>query len=125
MPKSALGMTFGKQSGSSRSIETLIHKYQHAIFQGAGSPVLYVPKIPFLNKSALTQLFNSSLQLVEQAIGTWTEDELDTYLLPHPILGKITARELFGFTAYHLYHQGTCYLCYGIIQCIISENQTK
>jgi hypothetical protein len=104
MPKSALGMTFGKQSGSSRSIESLIHEYQYAIVKGAGSPLLYVPKIPLLRKSMLTQLFNSSIQAIEQVTATWTEEELDTYLLPHPILGKITAREMLGLTAYHLYH---------------------
>ena len=104
MPKAALGLTFGKQSGSSRPLETLIHQYQHAILQGAGSPLLYIPKVPLLGKDILTNLFNNSLQAIEQVTATWTEEELDTYLLPHPILGKITARELFGFTAYHLYH---------------------
>jgi len=31
----------------------------------------------------------------------WNEDELDQYQLPHPILGKLTIREMLYFTIYH------------------------
>jgi DinB superfamily len=33
-----------------------------------------------------------------------SEEELDTYLLPHPLLGKLTFREMLYFTAYHAEH---------------------
>ena len=31
----------------------------------------------------------------------WDEKELDEYYLPHPILGKLTVREILFFTIYH------------------------
>ena len=32
------------------------------------------------------------------------EKELDQYMLPHPILGKVTYREMLYFTMYHVNH---------------------
>ena len=37
-------------------------------------------------------------------IQKWTESDLDTYLLPHPLLGKMTIREIALWTAYHTEH---------------------
>ncbi|MCI0695857.1 DinB family protein [candidate division KSB1 bacterium] len=34
----------------------------------------------------------------------WNEERLDKYLLPHPILGKLTIREMLFFTLYHDIH---------------------
>jgi len=36
-----------------------------------------------------------------------SETALDLYILPHPLLGKITLREMLYFTAYHVYHHQT------------------
>ena len=33
-----------------------------------------------------------------------SEEDLDYYLLPHPILGKLTLREMLYFTIYHVKH---------------------
>jgi hypothetical protein len=34
----------------------------------------------------------------------WADSQLDQYIVPHPLLGKITLRELCYFTIYHTYH---------------------
>ena len=34
----------------------------------------------------------------------FSEDEIDTYILPHPLLGKLTIREMIYFTIYHVEH---------------------
>ena len=34
----------------------------------------------------------------------WKDPQLDQYIAPHPLLGKITLRELGYFTIYHTYH---------------------
>jgi hypothetical protein len=38
------------------------------------------------------------------SIGRWREEDLDYYRLPHPLLGKLTVREMLFFTVYHNYH---------------------
>ncbi len=34
----------------------------------------------------------------------WSEQQLDTLRLPHPILGKLTVREMLFFTEFHTRH---------------------
>ena len=34
----------------------------------------------------------------------WSDAKLDKYIAPHPLLGKITLRELAYFTIYHIQH---------------------
>jgi len=34
----------------------------------------------------------------------FTENELDRYILPHLLLGKLTLREMLFFTIYHIEH---------------------
>jgi hypothetical protein len=104
MPKAALALSFGKHEGASRELQDLIRVYQLAISSGSGSPLLYVPKMPFLGKDILKKAFNLSCEGLLQAAEEWTESHLDIYQLPHPILGKVTGREMLGFSAYHLYH---------------------
>jgi len=41
---------------------------------------------------------------LQKAFAPWNEKELDTIRLPHPLLGKITAREMIYFTVYHSEH---------------------
>jgi len=34
----------------------------------------------------------------------FSEEELDMYCIPHPVMGKLTLREMFYFTLYHVQH---------------------
>ena len=35
---------------------------------------------------------------------SFSEKQLDTFILPHPLLGKLTLREMLYFTIYHAEH---------------------
>ncbi len=37
-------------------------------------------------------------------LNNWDEQNIDKYLLPHPLLGKITMREMLYFTDLHIQH---------------------
>ena len=37
-------------------------------------------------------------------IDSFSEKDLDNYILPHPLLGKLTIREMLFFTIYHVQH---------------------
>ena len=34
----------------------------------------------------------------------WSDKDLDTYLMPHPLMGRMTVREVVMWTAYHTEH---------------------
>jgi DNA-directed RNA polymerase subunit L len=48
----------------------------------------------------LERLSRANLALLS-ALEKWQEVEFDRYQLPHPILGKLTMREMLFFTIYH------------------------
>lgn len=41
---------------------------------------------------------------LRKAITPWSESKLDRLQLPHPLLGKLTVREMLFFTLYHQRH---------------------
>jgi len=41
---------------------------------------------------------------LRKALAGWSERNLDRIRFPHPLLGRITARELAFFTIYHGHH---------------------
>ena len=41
---------------------------------------------------------------INKALDRFTEEDLDHVILPHPILGKLTVREMMYFTMLHVEH---------------------
>ena len=107
LPKITLQAMFGKPQKSSITYEELCKIYRDEIAKGAQASGRYLPtqENPDENaeekkKELLDQFSKASSDLVSVA-EKWDENELDQYLLPHPILGKLTIREMLFFTIYH------------------------
>jgi uncharacterized damage-inducible protein DinB len=107
LPKIALRAMFGKPDRASRAYEELCQSYRDEIAKGAQASGRYLPESADLTaetetkkKRLLDQFSKASMDLVSAA-KAWDEEELDEYLLPHPILGKLTIREMLFFTIYH------------------------
>jgi DNA-directed RNA polymerase subunit L len=41
---------------------------------------------------------------LEENISKWSENQLNSYQLPHPLIGKISVKEMLFFTDYHIKH---------------------
>ncbi len=89
-----------------RSSEEIITLYQRNLAKGAKSSFTYNPKFLFKNKNLTSSLWNTSYNSLLHTIELWDETDLDKYCMPHPIIGKVTVREMLFFTTYHLYHHG-------------------
>jgi hypothetical protein len=106
-----LRLRFGVNRGSSRTFTALRDDYRALLANGGGARGAYVPKREDLTEPEATtrqtellarwQRVNKRLRL---ALRSWTEQDLDRIQLPHPLLGKITAREMVFFTIYHAEH---------------------
>ncbi len=44
------------------------------------------------------------VQKLCKRMNKYSEEELDKYILPHPLMGKVTLREMLYFTIYHVQH---------------------
>lgn len=105
-PKFALRV-FGTAK-SSISQEELIGRYNQSLQEGAKATGPYIPE------KKDTEELEPSLYYWEQLKGKlmsglkrWTEEDLDKYRAPHPILGKLTVREMLYFTIHHNGHHLT------------------
>lgn len=105
LPRFILHLIFGKANRPSKSFEELVKKYEVKISEGAKATGSFIPPpIGFDKKDALINELDSIINKINNGIQKFSEEELDTYLLPHPLLGKVTFREMIYFTINHVDH---------------------
>ena len=105
-PKILIRLFFGSSHRTSISYEQTIDLYKQKLQKGAKSDKLYEPKNNYNKQSiekTIASLIKNSKKTVE-LIDNFSEKELDDLQIPHPILGKITLREILYFTIYHVTH---------------------
>ena len=104
VPKLAL-YAFGI-GGTSRTFDEIVAAYNKSLEKGAKASGKFVPtktKDKF-DKSTLLGKWNSLEAKFAKQLESWDEKQLDKYRMPHPILGKLTVREMLFFTIYHTTH---------------------
>ena len=105
LPKIFLRILFGKANRESKTYEALVEKYHRKLAEGYKAGAAYTPKeTAFSRKENIIHLIDKKVELLNKKINACSEEELDTYILPHPLLGKLTLREMLYFTAYHVQH---------------------
>lgn len=107
LPKFMVRWVGGKPNRPSRTYDELVARYKQKLEQGGKASGRYIPKpIPAsYGKEKLLQEFTRSMKQFATALQQkWKEAQPDNYLAPHPLLGKITLRELCYFTIHHSDH---------------------
>ena len=102
-PKFMLTLIFGKSNRPSRSYDELVTKYKTKLEAGGIAPSSFVPGVPRSPRKVYGRLERVVTKLSSR-INRFSEAELDIMILPHPLLGKLTLREMLYFTAYHADH---------------------
>jgi hypothetical protein len=107
LPKFIVRYYVGKPNRSSRTYCELIAKYKLKLEQGGRAGGAFIPK-PVSekeNKEKILNVFSGAMNRLAVIIHKkWKDAQLDQYIAPHPLLGKITLRELCYFTIYHTQH---------------------
>jgi hypothetical protein len=107
LPKFMVRLYAGKPNRLSRSYDELVNKYKMKLQQGGRASGRFIPKVisPQTGKENLLSSFTASMnKLINTIENKWPDPLLDQYIAPHPLLGKITLRELGYFTIYHTQH---------------------
>lgn len=98
-------LLFGKAKQPSRTYEEVVARYKDKLASGAKATRGYIPKeVTVANRNRLLIKMTDTVESLAKRIEKMDEDKLDTILLPHPILGKLTLREMLYFTIYHVGH---------------------
>lgn len=106
LPKFTLQAMFGKPEKHSMTYEELCQTYRDAIAKGGQAFGRYLPDQqspanPETDKSNLLNQFSKASAELISVAEKWNEKELDEHLLPHPLIGRLTIREMLYFTIYH------------------------
>lgn len=105
MDKSIIEQNFGRTDKGSRSYEGLLYQYNSELKGGGKAPERFVPEAKSQNqKETLTANLTSLIKDLSASINNFAEEDLDTLLLPHPLLGNITLREMLYNAIYHVEH---------------------
>jgi hypothetical protein len=109
LPRFLLRLLFGRASRPSRTFSGLRDTYLGVLAKGGGAGSFAPETTMELGKderdrAKLMATRESITSSLIGAIGRWNDADLDVYRLPHPLLGKLTAREMLLFTVYHNYH---------------------
>jgi hypothetical protein len=93
---------FGRIDRPNWDYEEVVRKYLKTSLK---APQQFLPERVDPEQRAIitTDLQKISLT-IEQLLDEFTDEELDTLVLPHPLLGNMTIRELFYLMTYHATH---------------------
>jgi hypothetical protein len=61
-----------------------------------------IPKIR--DKSYLLDRIQTENKKLQYKTNKWSDEQLDSIILPHPLMGKMPVREMIMWTAYHVEH---------------------
>lgn len=104
-PRIVLVFKFGWVKNPSRDYEGTVEFYKDGLSKGGRATGQYVPReVKTEEKAQMINRFKQEMQKLNDAISKLSDGKLDKTYLPHPLLGKLTIREMLYFTMYHVEH---------------------
>jgi len=105
-PRFVIRYLFGKPNRAGRDYVVVKEKYYGKLANvpaGVTSP--FVPdENDVMNHAKIVSDYKSEQLRLAKKMGKWKDKDLDRFILPHPLLGKITVREMLYFTDIHTKH---------------------
>jgi hypothetical protein len=107
LPGFVLKWQWGTPNRPSRTYTQLSQRYEERLAQvPPNMPNRFGPKVTraATTQAELLQTWGREKGRMLRLLAGWPEAKMDRYLVGHPLLGRVTVRELFMFTAYHTHH---------------------
>ncbi len=107
LPKFLVRWVSGKPNRPSKTYDELVAKYKKKLAEGGAASGRFVPKplpVNLQKQQLITNWQEAGKKFITALQHGRSENDLDNYLVKHPLLGRITLRELCYFTIYHTQH---------------------
>ena len=105
MPTALIEKKFGKIEVPSVTFNMLTERYLEKLNEGGKAPNRFLPElVTEIEKTGLIQTLATLVEALKKQIDLFTEKELDTLGVPHPLLGTISLREMLYNAIYHVGH---------------------
>ncbi len=107
IPKFVLKFKFGKANRDVRDYQTVVNRYHERLKEVNGATFgpsrnMKIPKLK--EKPYLLDRIQVENKKLQYKTNKWDDKQLDSYVLPHPLMGKMPIREIIMWTAYHVEH---------------------
>lgn len=107
MPKYLLRFKFGKANRPVRDYDTIVKRYQERLLDAKGktfkgSQNMKVPTLA--DKHYILNRLQTESKKLQYKTKKISDTNLDTVILPHPLMGKMPVREIIMWTAHHVEH---------------------
>jgi hypothetical protein len=105
-PRWILWLRFGR-GGPSRSYAEMKDVYLARLARGASAGRFAPPPTRHstdADRDRIMDFHANAVDTLTASISSWPEQALDARRLPHPLLGRLTVREMLFFTLYHNRH---------------------
>ena len=110
LPKFLLRLKFGKANRPVRDYDAIVQRYQERLEDAKGKTFKGSKnmKIPTLSdKHYILNRLQTEYKKLQYKTRKISDKNLDTVILPHPLMGKMQVREIIMWTAYHVEHHTT------------------
>ncbi len=109
LPSIAVRLLYGGATAPSRDYATMRDTYRARLAKGADAGKYApgprpTPTDPDAERERVMRYHAAAVEEMCGRIGRWSERALDRCRLPHPLLGRITVREMLLFTRCHNQH---------------------
>ncbi len=107
LPKFLLKLKFGKSNRETRNYDQIIKKYQDKLVkykEEAKQFNAHITKPSLREKTKLLAKLQIQQKKLQHKTNQWKDSDLDSVILPHPLMGKMPVREIIMWTAYHTEH---------------------
>jgi hypothetical protein len=96
---------FGRISRPTMDYNDVINIYNRTLKNGGKAPDKFVPqRVDMSDKAKLVQDLSELLTTIKNQISIYSDNDLDTLVLPHPLLGSLTINEMFYLMTQHATH---------------------
>lgn len=106
VPRFFLKYKFGVTNRPSRTYDELVARY-HKALEGLteAAPKEFSPeKVSYNQREKKFAAYNSVVNKLAKHAAKCNDKELDYYVVPHPLMGRVTLREILFFCVYHVHH---------------------
>ena len=106
-PRFVFQFKFGKNNRENRSYEYVVNNYQQKLLENKEKARIFnkdlrVPEIS--EKEEIITILQIQSKKLQYKTNKISDKNLDELLIPHPLMGKMTIREIIMWTAYHTEH---------------------
>jgi uncharacterized damage-inducible protein DinB len=103
--KEFIAQKFGTIDREVMEYSEVISSYKSALEKGGVAPARFLPELVTADqKHQLVVDLQELLHVIQIEWAAYSEEELNSLVLPHPLLGSLTISEMFCLMAYHATH---------------------